>query len=90
MVKKYRIVFSRQAEKDKILLKGANLEMRTKNLLNRMAENPFVVPPSFESLKGNLRGFYSRRINIQHRIVYEVLEEKKVIHILRMWTHYEK
>lgn len=86
---KYQIVFSSLAEKDKKLLKQAGLDSKTKHILDLMSTNPFVNPPRYEKLVGNYSGFYSRRINIQHRIVYEVFEDKKIIRILRMWTHYE-
>ena len=86
----YTIKFSKQAEKDKIKLKNADLEKICKNILNLMIEDPFCYPPTYEKLTGELSGLYSRRINRQHRIVYEVDENKKEIHILRMWTHYEK
>ncbi len=86
----YTIKFSKQAEKDKMRLKNANLDMNCKNILNLMIEDPFCYPPSYEKLTGELSGLYSRRINRQHRIVYEVDEKKKEIYILRMWTHYEK
>ncbi len=85
----YTIKFSKQAEKDKIKLKSANLDKNCQNILNLMLENPFCYPPAYEKLTGELSGLYSRRINRQHRIVYEVDENKKEIHILRMWTHYE-
>lgn len=85
----YRIVFSKQAEKDKKRLKAAGLEKKAKEILNKMQKDPFVSPPPYEALKGNLQGFYSRRINIQHRLVYEVFFEEKTIRVLRMWTHYE-
>ncbi len=90
MVNKYTIKFSKQAEKDKLKLKNANLDKNCKNILNLMMDNPFCYPPSYEKLLGDLSGLYSRRINRQHRIVYEVDEEKKEIHIIRMWTHYDK
>lgn len=86
----YTIKFSKQAEKDKIKLKNANLDKNCKNILNLMIEDPFCYPPTYEKLTGELSGLYSRRINRQHRIVYEVDENKKEIYILRMWTHYEK
>lgn len=86
----YIIKFSKQAEKDKLKLKTSDLEKNCKNILILMRENPFCYPPSYEKLCGDLTGLYSRRINRQHRIVYEVLEEKKEIHIIRMWTHYDK
>lgn len=87
--KAYVIKFSKQAEKDKIKLKSSNLDKASKNILNLMLDDPFCYPPSFEKLSGDLSGLYSRRINRQHRIVYEVLEREKEIHIIRMWTHYE-
>ena len=87
--KAYVIQFSKQAEKDKIKLKSSNLDKACKNILNLMLDDPFCYPPSFEKLSGDLSGLYSRRINRQHRIVYEVLESEKEIHIIRMWTHYE-
>ena len=85
----YKIIFSKQASKDKILLKNAKLENKYKEILNKMSEDPFFYPPSYEKLCGILNGFYSRRINIQHRIVYKVNDKKHEIHIYRMWTHYE-
>jgi Txe/YoeB family toxin of toxin-antitoxin system len=90
----YIIKFSRQADKDKKLLKGAGLEEKAKQLLDIIAVNPFQNPPPYEKLIGNLTGNYSRRINIQHRLVYEVFENKNgfadgVIQVKRMWTHYE-
>lgn len=87
--KNYIIKFSKQAEKDKIKLKSSNLDKNCKNILNLMLNNPFCYPPSYEKLTGNLTGLYSSRINRQHRIVYEVDEEKNEIHIIRMWTHYD-
>lgn len=86
----YTIKFSKQAEKDKKRLKNAGLETTTKTILSLMNDNPFCYPPSYEKLCGDLNGLYSRRINRQHRIVYEVVEELKEIHVIRMWTHYEK
>ena len=96
----YIIKFSQMAEKDKKLLKRAGREKKAKELLNIIAQNPFQTPPPYEKLLGNLEGNYSRRINIQHRIVYEVYEAKEgicdpggpyegVVLIKRMWTHYE-
>ena len=95
----YIIRFSKQADKDKRLLKGAGLDLKAKSLLNIIAENPFQNPPPYEGLVGNLNGYYSRRINIQHRLVYQVYSEPVVVEgieyegtikIVRMWTHYEK
>ncbi len=89
MVNLYTIKFSKQAEKDKLKLKNSNLDKNCKNILNLMMENPFCYPPSYEKLTGELLGLYSKRINRQHRIVYEVDEKQKEIHIIRMWTHYD-
>lgn len=84
----YEVVFSRQALKDARKIASSNLQGQAQQLLEILAKDPFQNPPRYESLCGDLAGCYSRRINIQHRIVYEVfLEEKKVL-ILRMWTHY--
>ena len=88
--KKYVIKFSKQAEKDKVKLKNSGLDKNCKNILILMSENPFCYPPSYEKLSGDLNGLYSRRINRQHRIVYEIDTEKNEIHIIRMWTHYDK
>lgn len=85
----YKIFFSKQAEKDKKLLKQAGLEEKAKEILDIMLINPYQTPPTYEKLKGNLTGCCSRRISYQHRLVYEINEEKKEIFILRMWTHYE-
>ena len=86
----YKILFSKKANKDKIKLKNNNLDVTCKKILNLMIINPFCYPPRFEKLTGDLNGLYSRRTNRQHRIIYEVDEDKKEIHIIRMWTHYEK
>ena len=85
----YTIIFSKQAVKDQKLLASAGLENKAKEILNIMTQDPFGYPPSYEKLIGELRDHYSRRINIQHRIIYKVNEDKKEIYILRMWTHYE-
>ena len=85
----YIIKFSKQAEKDKNKLKNSELDKKCKNILILMTKNPYCYPPSYEKLSGDLNGLYSRRINRQHRIVYEVDDIKKEIHIIRMWTHYE-
>lgn len=85
----YTIKFSKSASRDKIKLKNAGLDRTCKKILDLMSEDPFCYPPTYEKLVGDLSGLYSRRINRQHRIVYEVIENKKEIHIIRMWTHYE-
>lgn len=86
----YIIKFSKQAEKDKKKLKNSGLDKSCKNILSLMESDPFCYPPSYEKLSGELSGLYSRRINRQHSIVYEVLEDINEIHIIRMWTHYDK
>ncbi len=86
----YKIIFSKLADKDKKLLKQAGLENKTKELLDLISLTPYQTPPTFERLKGNLNGCCSTRISYQHRLVYEIDEEKKEIFILRMWTYYDK
>ena len=86
----WQIKFSKEAEKDKKLLKKAGLESKAKKLLNVLSVNPYQVPPSYEKLVGNLKGYYSRRINFQHRIVYRILDDAKTVVVHAMWTHYEK
>lgn len=82
----YTILFSIQAQKDKQLLKQAGLETKARVLLRILAENPLQNPPSYEKLKGSLDGYYSRRINRQHRMVYAVFENENTVKIFRMWT----
>ena len=86
----YKIIFSKLADKDKKLLKQAGLEDKTINLLDIISENPYQTPPTYEKLKGNLDGLFSRRISLQHRLVYKVYEDTKEIFIVRMWSHYDK
>jgi toxin YoeB len=85
----WELVYSKQAQKDAKKLTSSGLKSKAKHLLQVIEENPFQTPPPFERLVGDLTGAISRRINIQHRIVYQVYEEQKVIKVLRMWTHYE-
>ena len=85
----YQIYFSRQAMKDRKRIAQAGLEKRAKSLLAILSEDPFQNPPPYEKLVGNLSGFYSRRINLQHRLVYAVDQETKTVKVLRLWTHYE-
>ena len=85
----WRIVFTKQAQKDAKKLAASNLRPKAEALLAILATDPFQNPPPFEKLVGDLVGAYSRRINIQHRLVYEVLVEERVVKVLRMWTHYE-
>jgi len=85
----YRLVFTAQAQKDAKKLKGSPLAAKAKELLRIIGDNPFQNPPPYEALRGDLTGAYSRRLNIQHRLVYQVLEEVNVIKVLRMWSHYD-
>ena len=85
----WRVVFAKQAQKDAGKLASAGLKVKAQALLAILAENPFENPPPFEKLVGDLTGAYSRRINIQHRLVYEVLQAEQTVKVLRMWTHYE-
>jgi Txe/YoeB family toxin of toxin-antitoxin system len=85
----WRIVFTKQAQKDAKKLASGGLRPKAEKLLDILRENPYQTPPPFEKLLGDLSGAYSRRINIQHRLVYQVLAEEKVVKVIRMWTHYE-
>jgi Txe/YoeB family toxin of toxin-antitoxin system len=85
----WQLVFTKQAQKDAKKLAGAGLRRKAEELLGIVAENPFQAPPPFEKLVGDLAGAYSRRINIQHRLIYQVLKEENIVKVLRLWTHYE-
>lgn len=85
----WQVVFTTQAQKDARRLSSAGLRPKAEQLLDILAEDPFRKPPPFEKLLGDLRGAYSRRINIQHRLVYQVMKDERVVKVLRMWTHYE-
>ncbi len=85
----YEIYFTKQADKDKKLIKQAGLEDKARTLLEILSLNPFQNPPPYEKLVGNFEGFFSRRISYKHRLVYQILEEKNIVKILRMWSHYE-
>jgi Txe/YoeB family toxin of toxin-antitoxin system len=85
----WRLLYTKQAQKDAKRLAAADLKPRAQRLLDLLAEDPFRSPPPFEKLVGDLRGAFSRRINIQHRLVYQVLEDEHAVKVLRMWTHYE-
>jgi len=85
----WELYFTRQARKDAKKLAASGLKEKARELLDIIRENPFQNPPPYEKLVGDLAGAYSRRINIQHRLVYQVLEEKRSVKILRLWTHYE-
>ncbi len=85
----WKLVFTKQARKDARKLTSSDLKEKAEELLGIIEEDPFRTPPPFEKLLGDLAGACSRRINIQHRLVYQVIEECKTIKVLRMWTHYE-
>ena len=85
----WELYYTKQAQKDAKKLSSSNLRPKTEALLELIRHDPFQLPPPFEKLVGDLNGAYSRRINIQHRLVYQVLKEERAVKILRMWTHYE-
>ena len=85
----WRIVLTKRAEKDAKKLSSAGLKEKALSLLSVLKENAYETPPPYEKLVGDLKGYYSRRINIQHRLVYQVLESKRIVQVIRMWTHYE-
>ncbi|MBZ0112134.1 MAG: Txe/YoeB family addiction module toxin [Thermoanaerobaculia bacterium] len=85
----WRVVFTRQAQKDARKLASSNLEEKASYLLGILREDPLRAPPPFEKLVGDLTGAYSRRINIQHRLVYQLFPEERTVKVIRMWTHYE-
>ena len=85
----WRLVFTKRAQKDAKKVAAAGLRDKAQALLDILAEDPFQSPPPFEKLVGDLAGAYSRRINIQHRLVYQVLKDDSTVKVLRMWTHYE-
>ena len=85
----WRVVFTKQAVKDSKKIARSNLKTKAQELFSLLKQDPFQNPPQFEKLVGDLEGAYSRRINIQHRLVYQVLEHERVVKVLRMWTHYE-
>ncbi|MBI2385845.1 MAG: Txe/YoeB family addiction module toxin [Elusimicrobia bacterium] len=85
----WQLVFTKQAQKDAKKLSSAGLRPKAEALLEVLRKNPFQNPPPYEKLVGDLAGAYSRRINIQHRLVYQVLTEEKTVKVIRLWTHYE-
>jgi toxin YoeB len=86
---KWQLVFTRQAQRDAKKLLAAGLKPKALEILKILEVNPFQTPPPFEKLIGDLAGAYSRRINIQHRLVYQILERERIVKVIRMWTHYE-
>ncbi len=85
----WKIVYTKQAQKDAKKLSRSGLKSKTNEIIDTLKTNPYQTPPPYEKLIGDLSGAYSRRINIQHRIVYQVIHTDKVVKVLRMWTHYE-
>jgi Txe/YoeB family toxin of toxin-antitoxin system len=85
----WKLVYTKQAQKDAKKLSAAGLRAKAEVILEILKKNPYQTPPSFEKLVGDLKGAYSRRINIQHRLVYQVIKRYKTVKVIRMWTHYE-
>ena len=85
----WRVVYTTQARRDAKKLKRSELKSKAEDLLALLANDPYQTPPSYEKLVGDLAGAYSRRINVQHRLVYQVLDQERVVKVIRMWTHYE-
>jgi Txe/YoeB family toxin of toxin-antitoxin system len=85
----WRVVFTKQAQKDAKKLSDAGLRPKAEKLIEILRKNPYKSPPPFEMLLGDLSGAFSRRINIQHRLVYQILDDEKIVKVIRMWTHYE-
>lgn len=85
----WKVVYTRQAQKDAKKLAQSNLKAKAMELISLLQQDPYQNPPQFEKLVGDLQGAHSRRINIQHRLVYQVLEQERIVKVLRMWTHYE-
>jgi len=85
----WQIVFTKQAQKDAKKLSGSGLRAKTEKLIQSLRDNPYQTQPPYEKLVGDLAGAYSRRINIQHRLVYQIIEDKKTVKIIRMWTYYD-
>lgn len=86
---KWKLVYTKQAQRDAKKIKSAGIKEKAQAILEILENNPFQSMPPYEKLVGDLKGAYSRRINIQHRIVYEVLKDVKTVKVIRMWTHYE-
>lgn len=86
---KWRLVYTKQAQKDARMIAAAGLRQKAEKLLHLLSRNPFQTPPPFEKLRGDLSGAYLRRINVHHRLVYQVINEIRTVKVIRMWTHYE-
>ena len=85
----WKVIFTKQAQKDARKIADSGLKLKAEKLIEILQSNPFQKPPSYEKLVGDLSSAYSRRINIQHRLAYQILEKAKIVKIIRMWTHYE-
>jgi len=85
----WRLVFTKQAQKDAKKIAQSGLKIQTSKLLDIIQNNPYQTPPAYEKLVGDLTGAFSRRINIHHRLIYQVLDDIKTVKVIRMWTHYE-
>jgi len=85
----WRLLFTNQAQKDARKIASSGLKPKAQEILHLLAENPFANPPPYKKLIGDLSGAYSRRINIQHRIVYQVIEDQRIVKVIRLWSHYE-
>ena len=85
----WRVVFTKQARKDANKISASGLRSKAEKLIDILRKNPYQTPPPFEKLIGDLTGACSRRINIQHRLVYQILDNEKVVKVIRIWTHYE-
>jgi len=85
----WKIVYTRQAQRDARKIAAAGLRPKAEKLIEVLSQNSYQTPPTFEKLVGDLAGAYSRRINIQHRLVYQILEEERIVKVIRMWTHYD-
>ena len=85
----WQVVFTKQAQKDARKISAAGLRSKAERIIEILRKNPYQTPPPFEKLSGDLAGAFSRRINIQHRMVYQILDDEKMVKVIRMWTHYE-
>ncbi len=85
----YQLIYTKQAKQDAKKVAASGLKPKAEKLLQIIAEDPYKQPPSYEKLLGDLKGAFSRRINLQHRLVYQVLEKEKMIKVIRFWSHYE-
>ena len=85
----WKVVFTKQAQKDAEKISSSGLKLKAEDIIEILKQNPYQTPPPYEKLVGDLSGAYSRRLNIQHRIVYQIFNDEKIVKVIRMWTHYE-